>query len=142
MESVLSEIKLSNEKNKSFPIGLALGFIGIVILIVARIVYWLKPPLPVCMFKTLTGYPCPSCGTTRAIIDLSLFHFWDAILMDPLVCLVGLGVGIYAFYSGAVYFLDFPKLNFVWTKKRNNLARIIVVLAILLNWAYLIIMHR
>ena len=37
-----------------------------------------------CMFKSLTGVPCPSCGITRSILQLYHGQFTEAILINPL----------------------------------------------------------
>jgi len=38
----------------------------------------------VCLFKKITGLPCPSCGTTRAIICITRGNFLDALNTNPL----------------------------------------------------------
>jgi hypothetical protein len=37
-----------------------------------------------CMFKNLTGVPCPSCGVTRSILQLYHGQFAEAIMINPL----------------------------------------------------------
>lgn len=44
--------------------------------------------LPPCLFHTVTGIPCPSCGMTRAFLDLGHGRFLSALnhnLASPLV---------------------------------------------------------
>ena len=43
---------------------------------------------PPCLITLLTGHPCPGCGLTRAISQLWLGHFREAILLNPLSPLV------------------------------------------------------
>ena len=38
----------------------------------------------VCMFKSLTGIPCPACGATRSILALLHADFSNAFLINPL----------------------------------------------------------
>ncbi len=38
-----------------------------------------------CIFKTLTGYPCPGCGMTRATVALSKGDFLGAVHQNFLV---------------------------------------------------------
>jgi hypothetical protein len=36
-----------------------------------------------CLIKTITGIPCPSCGTTRAVLALSRGEFLNSIMLNP-----------------------------------------------------------
>jgi len=38
----------------------------------------------VCIIKTVTGYPCPSCGTTRAIVTFFSGDVVSAFFINPL----------------------------------------------------------
>ena len=38
----------------------------------------------VCLFKNLSGMPCPSCGSTRAILLLLEGNLLDSVKMNPL----------------------------------------------------------
>ena len=38
----------------------------------------------VCLFKRITGLPCPSCGTTHAVMQLFQLHFKEAFMLNPL----------------------------------------------------------
>lgn len=37
-----------------------------------------------CPIKKVTGIPCPSCGTTRSLMELLHGHFADAAHLNPL----------------------------------------------------------
>lgn len=50
-----------------------------------------------CPFKELTGYPCPSCGTTRSALALARFDVLGALLRYPLPTL-----GWIAFIGGGL----------------------------------------
>ena len=39
---------------------------------------------PVCLFRFVTGYTCPGCGTTRALHQLLHGHFLAAFELNPL----------------------------------------------------------
>ncbi len=39
--------------------------------------------MPACVFHTLTGYPCPSCGLTTSFAYAARFEFWQALLAQP-----------------------------------------------------------
>ncbi|MFY0606204.1 MAG: DUF2752 domain-containing protein [Cyclobacteriaceae bacterium] len=37
----------------------------------------------VCLIKNASGIPCPSCGTTRAVLAIMEGDFTDAFMMNP-----------------------------------------------------------
>jgi hypothetical protein len=37
-----------------------------------------------CMFRNITGLPCPFCGTTRSVGNILLGNFNDALKLNPL----------------------------------------------------------
>ena len=52
---------------------------------------WRPPDTPVfnlCLFRGLTGQPCPGCGMTRALCALSHGELWRALRFNPLSPLV------------------------------------------------------
>ena len=92
-------------------------------------------PAP-CPFKLLTGHPCPTCGSTRAVLRLLHFDLLGALALNPLVTLV---------------FLATPVLvgMHVWLRRRGGEGlgplfhrhswklAVGLVLALLVNWVYL-----
>jgi hypothetical protein len=47
-----------------------------------------------CLFKTLTGIPCPACGTTRAVMCLLAGNISDAFLYNPCAILLVLIIAV------------------------------------------------
>ena len=37
----------------------------------------------VCLFKRVTGLPCPSCGTTHSVVALFHLHLAEAFMLNP-----------------------------------------------------------
>lgn len=58
----------------------------------ARIIQLIPQILPPCGLRTLTGIPCPFCGSTRALIAWSHWEVAEAIRWSPLVALGGAAV--------------------------------------------------
>lgn len=60
---------------------------------------WLEiaPLLPACPFRTLTGIPCLTCGTTHAAVALFHGRIGAALLANPLAALAGV-----AFIAGGL----------------------------------------
>jgi hypothetical protein len=99
----------------------------------------------VCIIKHTTGIPCPSCGTTRSVLELLDGHVGSALFINPLgfliaVLMVLLPVWIlmdilrkrnsfYTFYQQAEKLLRTPKfaiplvtlvlLNWIWNITKN-----------------------
>jgi hypothetical protein len=94
--------------------------------------------LPRCVFKTLTGLPCPTCGVTRAVIALSRLDVGRALYMNPLAavaCVAGL---IYLFYAAAVLALRLPRLRPAVSDVDARRLRILTVVTLAINWIWLI----
>ena len=100
---------------------------------------WLAaaPHLRACVFRSLTGIPCPSCGTTRAAIAFLQGDLMTAFINNPLAALAGL-----LFVVGA-------PIAVIWTTARWSVpslsnplplwVRIGAVFLIAANWLYLIV---
>jgi Protein of unknown function (DUF2752). len=53
----------------------------------------------ICMFKALTGYPCPGCGMTRAWWAVLHGNFTDALYWHPLFPLVPVLIAALTVYA-------------------------------------------
>ncbi len=53
--------------------------------LVARFQVDLHNVIPTCYFYRLTGYYCPGCGGTRALVALLQLHFLQSLRCHPLV---------------------------------------------------------
>jgi hypothetical protein len=97
----------------------------------------LAPLLRPCVFRGLTGLPCPTCGTTRAATAFLSGELGTAFAVNPLAALAGL-----VFVVGA-------PLAVAWTITKRELplvtgplpmwARVAAVSLIGLNWVYVIV---
>ena len=82
--------KKSREKVKTDENALyIIGWILIAFLFAAAVAYILWPglfeDLPPCLFHKLTGFYCPGCGGTRAVISLLRGRFLTSFLYHPFV---------------------------------------------------------
>lgn len=95
------------------------------------------PPMP-CVFKTVTGYPCPTCGSTRLAVNLLRLDIIAAFLCNPLVFLAGLvflvwvGYGLYMAVSGR-------KIQVSLTNREGLVLRLGLAILFILNWLYLLL---
>ncbi len=67
---------------------------------------------PICMFRFLTGFTCPGCGSTRAAHQILHGHFVAAFMLNPLF-LIAIPFLLYALlrYSIVVMRGGIPKQN-------------------------------
>jgi len=63
------------------------------------LIYLLPPEkggiYPTCLFHTLTGLYCPSCGSTRALHNLMHGRILTALRFNPLVAIFSIPVALY-----------------------------------------------
>jgi hypothetical protein len=89
-----------------------------------------------CIFKNITGIPCPSCGSTRATILLFHGEFQKSILLNPF----GIITNLLILLSIVWMIRDIIKKNETYLPflKRtwNYRIQIFVFLIILANWIW------
>jgi hypothetical protein len=93
---------------------------------------------PLCGLRLLTGLPCPTCGTTRALLASSKLEFGKAFAFNPLVIL-----GSAALWAWFVLWAIDRGLGSNWTgaigkRLRHRHWLGVLVLAAVANWIYLI----
>jgi hypothetical protein len=84
--------------------ALSIGALGVLIL------SFILPPsgvffISVCTFKNITGTPCPGCGLTRSVINISHMHIAQALHVNPMgipIYLVLLFLAIYNFLPAGI----------------------------------------
>jgi len=109
------------------------GFLGLV--------FWLSLhlPLPQCLFHSLTGLPCLTCGATRAAWQFTHGHFGAAFLYNPLAFLCYCGLAAYDIYAVTVISLRAPRWRFGnVSSAEKRVARIMAVALLAANWLYLL----
>lgn len=95
-------------------------------------------PWPACVFHQLTGLPCLTCGMTRCAMQFFHGHFLAALKWNPLVFALLCGVIAFDVYALLVLVTRTPRLRIASCQAEKRYARAIIVLALALNWAYLI----
>jgi len=96
-------------------------------------------PWPHCIFLTVTGHPCMTCGATRCAIAFFHLDFGRALKWNPLVFAVLCGLSIFNAYAFAVLVLRGRRLRIVqFTVAEKNFLRFAAIVALLSNWIYLL----
>jgi hypothetical protein len=99
-------------------------------------------PWPHCWFHDLTSLPCVTCGATRATIEFFHAHLGAALRWNPLVFGFLCALTLYDVYAFIVITLRAPRLRLALTSAAaKNSTRAIVLVALALNWIYLL-SHR
>jgi Protein of unknown function (DUF2752) len=117
--------------------GIIYGAIAVGVLLTS----WFLPVLamtPSCVFKGLFGIPCPTCGATRAVVHLSHGAISAAIAMNPIVAISLVLAVVFFIYSLATLVLNVRRIGFIGSEREKNAARVLVVVLLLTQWAYLI----
>jgi len=123
------------------PTGLVFGAIGAAAGVAISVLHLDRLPLTLCLFKGLTGLPCPTCGATRAFGRLFAFDLAGAFVMNPLAA------------AGALLVFGWAMADLVLLPRRRALAlelhprlalvlRVSAVALLLLNWAFLLAARR
>lgn len=115
-------------------LALLWGGIAFVLIVVSPWASELAGGLWGCTFKALTGFACPTCGTTRAAIALARFDFATAMTHYPLPT-----VGWVAFLGGGLTVATMTLVGRTPPAIPSRLpgwARAAIVGALLSNWAY------
>lgn len=119
------------------------GPLAILGLLVARFFPFDLVSLGACPWRALTGIPCPTCGATRCMMELTRLDLGAALAMNPLMALAGLGAAVYALHALGVWLLGWQRWRpSVSSPRAQRALRIGTVAALLLNWGYLILLGR
>jgi hypothetical protein len=94
-------------------------------------------PWPGCAFHSLTGWPCVTCGATRATIQFLHGHFFAALRWNPLVFVTLSGLSLFNVYAFLVLMARAPRLRLIQLSRvEKNTVRIAVVCLLASSWIY------
>lgn len=100
----------------------------------------------VCLIKNATGIPCPSCGTTRAVITIFRGNFIESIYINPLGILV-LSIMIVApfwimidrMFNKNSFYVFYKKVE---TRLKNPIVYITLIVLVMANWIWNILKNN
>jgi hypothetical protein len=108
-----------------------------------RVYYTASDPhtgMNACLFKAATGLPCPSCGSTRAVLDITRLHFADALYANPLGFIIALAMIVFPFWilydiaaRKQTFYNFYTTTEFVIRKRWVTVSMILLIAA---NWVW------
>lgn len=91
---------------------------------------------PICLFKTITGIPCPGCGGIHSTRCLVGGHILEALYINPLSVIVNVFIIISIFWL--LYDVIEKKDTFLKAMKTKWKTKyfLIAIIIILINWIW------
>jgi hypothetical protein len=127
---------------KEFKILTLLYIIGVAWLLLN--VVW-PMGLVVCPLRSVTGVPCPACGTTRGLVHLLHGEPWQAVVSNPNVLLVAPAALVFTLSVVVGWLCRKPFAQQIYAQVQQVLSRKRVFAAFvaweLCVWAFLLFRH-
>ena len=125
----------------ALPLGAIFLALGAVAAFAVAVLHLDRLPILVCVFRAVTGVPCLTCGATRALAGLAAGDVAGAWTMNPLATLgafmlVPWGIGDLALMTRG------RALSLEMAPPAARALRVLAVLAVGANWAYLVAAGR
>lgn len=102
--------------------------------------YFKSTSYSVCMIKNLTGFPCPSCGTTRSVHAIFSGNLTEALAINPFGIIVSsamlflpLWIGYDALTKKDSFFTFYRKME---VGVRQKKIAFLLILLVVLNWIW------
>ncbi len=130
-------IVFARREHGRIEFGMIYGGIALLLLFAARFLPVLVLA-PDCTFKLLTGFPCPTCGSTRSLVHLAHGRLFSAITLNPLTSAVIAGAVLAFLYGSIAVLFDAPRPSFSFSDAEERKIRVLFFLVLFANWAYLI----
>lgn len=127
------------DKRVEIPIGFLVGLSFFLFSIFYIFSYkYLPKEVRSCKFKKIFKIPCPSCGGTRAGINLIKGKIKRSFIENPLIFFISIFLFFWSIISIYSYLKAFH-LKFILSKAEMVFLRIFLILLFFLNWIYLIL---
>lgn len=123
------------------PLGVVFGGIGLVAAGAVALLHLDRLPLTLCVFKGLTGLPCPTCGSTRALARLFALDFVGALAMNPFTTVAAVLVAVWAL-ADLVLLPGRRGLTVEVSPRVAPVLRVGALVLFLANWVYLMAAGR
>jgi hypothetical protein len=122
-------------------LGAVLAVIGVTAGVAVGLLHLDRLPFTVCVFKAVTGWPCLTCGSTRALALLFARDVVGAFAMNPLATLLAAALLPWGVADG-VLMLRGRALGIELSPWLGHVVRAAAVSLLLGQWAYLVAAGR
>lgn len=117
----------------------------IVILSSILLVALLVPPFyqggfTLCLFRNITGLPCPGCGMTRAFLFLGHGDFYEAIRLNPNSPLI-FSIIVFLWFNKIVYMATGKEVRAYLTKREKVVMYLLFGFAMVAGWVYNLLLN-
>ena len=126
----------TNRVRSERQLGLLWGGVAALLVMLSPWADSLASSLPACPVKSVTQWPCPACGTTRAAVALSHLDPLHAFFVNPLAALAWVALIGGGAVAGVLALGDRPMREPDWRLSRT--VRWLMVVGLLANWIYLV----
>ncbi|MGI6319958.1 MAG: DUF2752 domain-containing protein [Bacteroidales bacterium] len=90
--------------------------------------------ITICIFKNLSGYPCPGCGITRGTIALFSGKFLQSFILNPMAIVINIMAITALVWMGIDFIIGKPSFEKASKFKLKPIWIIILVLLVFANW--------
>ena len=123
------------------PLGLVFLACAAIIAAAVGLLHLDHLPIAFCAFKAVTGHPCPTCGTTRALGRLFSLDVRGALAMNPMMASVALAMVPWGMADLALLRRG-QAIALEVTPRWAPFVRAAALTLAAANWAYLILAGR
>lgn len=135
------KVGLAKRKPGDIEFGIIYGSLAVVALFAARFLPVLNLA-PACSFRALTGLPCPTCGSTRSLVQFAEGNLLSAFAMNPLAFSAFLLAILWLVYGTITLLFDLPRITLSLAETEKKRFHIFCILAFIADWAYLLTVLR
>jgi hypothetical protein len=123
------------------PLGAVFGTIAVAVATVVGLFGLDRLPFSVCLFKAMTGLPCPTCGSTRVLGRLVHLDLAGALAMNPLATAALVALAVWAVADFGLLARG-RALDVEVGRPLGRIVRLAAAGAVLANWVYLLAAGR
>jgi len=120
---------------KTNQLPVCLGMLWLLLILISYLVRNVNSSLvSLCWFRNIFNIKCPTCGSTRIVVNLMRMRILQAFLINPLVFAFSL---VIIFYLALRTFIG-KDVDFIMSKRERTFTLVFFILIFFLNWLYVI----